>query len=172
MEEPHHPRPGRLPRIATVGSVTRFPVAQGRKARPFFCAVLRRPASALVRAIRALGDAEAGTPTRRPRIMIAVGWYSVRCALRVESAPPLFEERITIWEADSADGAIARAEKEVREYASTLGMRYLGLAQSYELPDPPTDGVEVFSLVRESDLADEAYLDSFSDTGTERQRSA
>ena len=103
--------------------------------------------------------------------MIGMGWFSVRCILRVDSAQPLFEERITIWQADSAEGAIARAEKEVREYASTLGMRFLGLAQSYELPDPPTDGVEVFSLVRESDLPDEAYLDSFFDTGTERQRS-
>jgi hypothetical protein len=49
-------------------------------------------------------------------------------------------------------------------------MRYLGLAQAYRLGDPPGDGAEVFSLVRGSDLGDEAYLDTFFDTGTERQR--
>ncbi len=100
-----------------------------------------------------------------------MGWYSVRCVLRTEADSRLFEERITIWQAKTADHAVERAEVEVREYARPLGMRYLGLAQAYELPDDPGDGVEVFSLMRESDLSDNAYLDAFFDTGKERQRS-
>jgi hypothetical protein len=34
----------------------------------------------------------------------------------------------------------------------------------------PADGAEIFSLMRDSDLAPEDYLDSFFDTGTEGQR--
>ena len=83
----------------------------------------------------------------------------------------LYEERITLWLAESEDDAIARAEADAREYAQILEpAAYLGLAQSYELADEVGDGAEVFSLVRESNLVPNDYLDAFFDTGTERQR--
>ena len=97
-------------------------------------------------------------------------WFAVRCVFRTASDDGLFEERVTLWRADSFDAAVARAEEEARRYAVDLSMRYLGLAQAYRLSDQPDDGAEVFSLVRMSDLDDKAYLDTFFDTGTERQR--
>ena len=82
----------------------------------------------------------------------------------------MYEERVTLWRAPSAEDAIESAEEEARAYCEDLEQaEYLGLAQSYELPDPPEHGREVFSLMRESALNDTRYLDAFFDTGTERQ---
>lgn len=97
-------------------------------------------------------------------------WFAVRCVFRTALNDGLFEERVTLWRADSVDAAVERAEEEARRYGVDLSMRYLGLAQAYRMADEPDDGAEVFSLVRVSDLDDEAYLDTFFDTGTERQR--
>ena len=83
----------------------------------------------------------------------------------------MFEERITVWHAASADDAIALAESEATEYADGIG-RYLGLAQSSEMSDEPRIGTEIYSLIRTSDLADDAYLTAFFDTGSEHQRHA
>ncbi|WP_202976559.1 hypothetical protein [Curtobacterium sp. HSID17257] len=95
-------------------------------------------------------------------------WFAVRCVFRYR--PGTYEERIVTVLATSAEDAIAKAEDDAAEYADTLGAEYLGLAQSYELFDEPGDGAEVFSLMRDSDLPDDAYLDAFFDTGGERQR--
>jgi hypothetical protein len=48
-------------------------------------------------------------------------------------------------------------------------VEYTGLAQAYWLVDEPTNGTEVFALVRESALETDDYLDRFFDTGNERQ---
>jgi hypothetical protein len=95
-------------------------------------------------------------------------WYSVRCVFFHEESH--YEERITLWNVDSFDEAIKRAETEAREYAANLGAPYLGLAQAYWLPDEPRDGAEVFSLIRASDLEPAAYLNGFFDTGEELQQ--
>ena len=105
-------------------------------------------------------------------------WYSVRCVFAVgwppEAVGETYEERITIWQARSAEEAILRAEAEALEYAAIIEespSTYIGLAQSYRLSDELTDGAEVFSLMRDSKLAPEEYLDTFFDVGTERQGS-
>ena len=52
---------------------------------------------------------------------------------------------------------------------------YVGLAQSFHLcvgARPLEDGDEVFSLIRESELAPNDYISRFFDTGKERQREA
>lgn len=97
-------------------------------------------------------------------------WFAVRCVFRDSTNTTLYEERVTLWRADSFDEAIERAEAEAGEYAKCLSLRYLRLAQAYRLSDLPGDGTEVFSLYRESDLDDKAYLDAFFDNGTECQR--
>ena len=98
------------------------------------------------------------------------GWYSVRCVFRWESPRDAYEERVTLWRASSFDQAIVMAEREAAEYGSGGAMRYLGLAQAYRLPDDVIEpGTEVFSLIRDSDLEPEEYLDTFFDTGDERQ---
>jgi hypothetical protein len=92
--------------------------------------------------------------------------------LDAAEVPAVYEERITLWRASSFDEAMARAEGEALEYANGIGGEYLRLAQAYQMYDPPADGAEVFSLLRASHLAATEYLDSFFDTGTERQQSA
>ena len=47
------------------------------------------------------------------------GWFGVRCVFRW-SQPLTYEERITLWEADSLDDAIALAEMDAQAYAERL----------------------------------------------------
>ena len=105
-------------------------------------------------------------------------WYAVRCVFRsawtVEEHAEtpdeqLYEERITLWQATSVEEAIALAEGEALEYAGDED-EYLEIAQAYQLYEGPAQGVEVFSLMRSSDLEPDAYLDAFFDTGAERQQ--
>ena len=109
----------------------------------------------------------ASTPTMEP-------WYSVRCVFAFDGTSAgrnNFEERVTLWRAESFDEAIAMAENDAVDYAENVGGRYLGLAQAYHLAeDSLTSGVEVFSLMRESDLDPEDYLSRFFDIGAERQQ--
>jgi hypothetical protein len=95
-----------------------------------------------------------------------MGWYAVRHVIKNGEA---YEERITLWRADSFDHAIARAEVEAADYAWE-GTEALSLYQAYELPDEPKDGVEIFSLIRRSPLAAGDYLDSFFTTGSELEQ--
>ncbi|MFC4912077.1 hypothetical protein [Actinomadura gamaensis] len=100
------------------------------------------------------------------------GWYGVRCLLRwTEETGRPYEESVTVWRAASFDEAIAKAEDAARENAALLGGEYLGLAQAYFIggEESLSEGVEVFSLVRDSDLDPDAYLSQYFDTGTERQ---
>ena len=104
-------------------------------------------------------------------------WFAVRCVFASgSSAGPgarVYEERITLWRATSLEDAVARAETEAKTYAASVEEApdsYLGLAQAFQLFDEPADGAELFSLMRESELSAEDYLDAFFDTGSERSR--
>jgi hypothetical protein len=100
-------------------------------------------------------------------------WYAVRCVFAFDADDGVaYEERVTVWKAASFDGAIERAEQEAVGYAADVDCRYVGLAQVFRLGvrNSIEDGDEVFSLIRDSDLAPEDYLSRFFDTGTERQR--
>lgn len=102
--------------------------------------------------------------------------YSIRCLFlwaprHDQVLKHLYEERITLWQADNFGQAIVFAEQEAKYYASE-DMEYLGFAQSYELIDPiKANGIEIFSLLRESDLNPQEYIDAFFDTGNDRQAS-
>jgi hypothetical protein len=107
---------------------------------------------------------------------MAEEWYAVRCIFRSawaessEGLPAdehLYEERITLWKAETADDAIALAEQEAEDYADEED-EYLELAQAFKLFDEPGNGAEIFSLMRSSHLGPDAYLDAFFDTGDER----
>ena len=82
----------------------------------------------------------------------------------------LYEERITVWRASDQDAAIELAEVEADEYTVGSDLKYLGLAQCFELTGPLANGSEVFSLMRDSNLAAESYLNRFFTAGHERQR--
>jgi hypothetical protein len=97
-------------------------------------------------------------------------WFAVRCVFTVPGEHgSTYEERVTVWGAATMTDAVALAEAEAGDYAAAVGGQYTGLAQCYALTDEPGHGTEVFSLMRDSDLAVEAYLDRFFDTGDERQ---
>lgn len=105
-----------------------------------------------------------------------VGWYAVRCVFGHPtdegSEGTTYEERITLWRATSAAEAIARAEVEAQEYVTAVGdgsSAYLGLAQAYQLDDDPDDRAEVFSLMRDSELEPQEYLETFFIAGSERE---
>jgi hypothetical protein len=106
-------------------------------------------------------------------------WCAVRCIfVNPSSAPPsepnTYEERITLWRAQSFEEAIERAERDAAEYAEALApCEYTGSAQAYHLPHdgaPVGDGTEIFSLTRDSDLEPDDYVTRFFDTGTENRR--
>jgi hypothetical protein len=103
-------------------------------------------------------------------------WFGVRCVFEIYSASlggdAAYEERVTLWRANTFDEAIAMAEDEAASYANDIDARYLGLAQAYALSEEPTHGGEVFSLMRDSELSSAQYLTGFFDTGRERQRDA
>ncbi len=103
----------------------------------------------------------------------ALEWWSVRCFF--SHGDSLYEERITLWRARDFEHAVALAEEEASHYNeeildSTAPTRYLEYAQAYRLfDDPHQQGAEVYSLMRDSDLAPADYLDRFFDTGDEHQ---
>lgn len=83
----------------------------------------------------------------------------------------VYEERITIWNASTILEAIELAEEEAEAYGGANAKR-LGLLQGFLLCDElklKKQGIEVFSLLRESDLAPKAYLNAFFDSGYERE---
>jgi hypothetical protein len=97
------------------------------------------------------------------------GWFSVRCIFK-DLDSDIYEERITLWRAQDFDHAIALAEAEADEYAQAIGgLEYLNFAQAYHLADEPESGSEIFSLMRDSPINRQEYLDTFFDTGSERQ---
>lgn len=101
-------------------------------------------------------------------------WYSVRCVFRhvIDGEGTSYEERVTVWRAASFDEAIALAEAEAAEYATTVECEYVELAQCFHLfvGEQLRSGDEVFSLLRDSPLEPTEYVDRFFDTGAERQR--
>lgn len=102
--------------------------------------------------------------------------YGVRCIFDCPKAEFntlrfLYEERITVWNAIDIDAALDRAIEEAGRYADSNGFSYTGLAQAFWMfTQIDGDGVEVFSLMRESDLEVEEYLEAFFSNGNERQK--
>jgi hypothetical protein len=99
-------------------------------------------------------------------------WYTVRCVFHW-TLQHCYEERITVWRAASIEDAIAKAEREGERYAHdnpSAGIVRLDIAQAYHMYDRPKDGAEVYSLLRDSNLEPEEYIERHFTTGGERQR--
>lgn len=97
-------------------------------------------------------------------------WHAVRCFFRWkewEGAP--YEERVTVWLAESLDEAMRLGCAEADEYADANGLVHLGRAQAYLIggSEPIQPGSEVFSLLRDSELEPPGYLDAHFHTGRE-----
>jgi hypothetical protein len=93
--------------------------------------------------------------------------YGVRCIFACPKAAfntldYLYEERITVWRAKDINEALDRAIEEAYVYSRTHSFEYGGLAQAFWMfSELPIDGIEVFSLLRESNLHLEEYLSTF-----------
>ena len=90
-------------------------------------------------------------------------WFGVKTLYRwtvdsdnrgASNTPDLFEERVVLVRASSAQQAIERAEQDAIEYAATVATnpdgqaivgQYLEACDSFEMFDDPGDFVEVFS---------------------------
>ena len=102
-------------------------------------------------------------------------WYAVRCVFEHPDEDPSsgehwYEERLTLWRAESDDEALALADAEAELYAEANDCTNLGLAQGFHVAAGTVGmGTEVFSLIRGSRLEADDYLDAFFDTGTELQ---
>ncbi|MGW2782262.1 hypothetical protein ACWC3X_13595 [Streptomyces populi] len=100
--------------------------------------------------------------------MSSLSWYGVRCIFRHRPLG-VYEERVTLWTARSPEEAIGRAESEALEYCESLDeVEYVKFAEVFKMFEAPGDGIEVFSLMRESDLPPGSYVERFFATGAER----
>ena len=86
-------------------------------------------------------------------------WYSARCIFRHTGFQSVggvacYEERISLFRAESFEEAIRKAGKEAWAYASeSCQVEYLGYLDVYHLfEEVINDGTEVFSLMRTSEL--------------------
>jgi hypothetical protein len=107
------------------------------------------------------------------------GWFAVRSVvehptegLDVAAGERLYEERVTLWKADSVDDALLLAEDEDRAYCAGLEATGIGGFSAYVLTVDPGQGAEVFALMRTSGLEPDAYYARHFDTGTERSAAA
>lgn len=97
-------------------------------------------------------------------------WYAVRCLLKDESNT-IYEERTILVRAASDHEAIEKAEKDALKHAKILNMEYQFYADSYHLSDENIgEYTEVFSLMRESDIDRDAYVNRYLDSGNELRK--
>lgn len=101
-------------------------------------------------------------------------WFSARCIFEYATDRDgqrhiTYEERIIVLRANDLDDAIRRGESEATEYAEEgSGVAYTGFIDVYHLVDSKIeDKTEVFSLMRDSALDREEYIDRFFDTSSE-----
>ena len=103
-----------------------------------------------------------------------MNWYGVRCvfhhaSLSAKNEGSLYEERITLWQADSFEEAIEKAEQEALQYAAETSSQFLEFSNAYMIYDEfIKEGSEVFSLMRGSHFPPSEYISTFYDTGREK----
>jgi hypothetical protein len=106
-----------------------------------------------------------------------MSWYAVRCLLGqvgtelvAAEAGWLYEERVTLWDAASEDGAVRLAEADAIRYGADMDVSYLGFAQAYRVEGEPRSGAEVLAQLRASELGPNEYIHRYFDTGAEIAR--
>lgn len=101
-------------------------------------------------------------------------WYSVKCLLhhptrKKEDEAFLYEERTTLWKADSFDAAYLKAEREAVAYAIESHSVFVQPVSAFKLFDEiVAEGTEVDSTIRGSNLSPVMYRDTFCNTVLDR----
>jgi hypothetical protein len=94
-------------------------------------------------------------------------WFAVQCFFVIEAGAVIpergqtYEERITLWQAENADEAAAKASRAADSYAADNGFQRVDYVTSYEMFDAPAEGSEVWSLIRDSWLPPKEYIERF-----------
>jgi hypothetical protein len=101
-------------------------------------------------------------------------WYTVKCLFhhptrKAEEELYLFEERTTLWKADSFEEAHRLAEDEARVYASEAHCVFVASTDSFHLFDSTVkQGTEVYSTMRGSNMEPSVYRNTFCITKRDR----
>jgi len=101
-------------------------------------------------------------------------WYGAKLVFQmfhdVQNDSYKYEERVVLVHAPTEHEAMQKAETFAKAY-ETDRITYVGFVQLFHIFDDVIgDGTEVFSLIRDSQLTVDEYLDHFYDTGGERER--
>jgi hypothetical protein len=106
-------------------------------------------------------------------------WYGAKTVYRharLADAPgaSVYEERVVVVRAADFADALARAEAEAARYAAQWAdAEYLGYVMVYDMTEETIDaGCEVFSLMRETALGPDAFLDRYHDAASARATDA
>ena len=101
-------------------------------------------------------------------------YYAVRCLFshptreRIKNQN-LYEERITIWEAQTWEEAYKMAELEAKNYAKEADAIFIEATDSFKLFDNKfNSGLEVWSTMRDSKVSNAEYISNYINTGKER----
>jgi len=103
-------------------------------------------------------------------------WFAAKCifkhaGVRVsEKKASLYEERIVLVRAHDEQAAIVSAEREAIDYVGYLeGVEFLRYTMVFRLFEEKIENfTELFSVMRESPLSSDEYIDRHYDTDSER----
>ena len=101
-------------------------------------------------------------------------WYTVKCLfhhpdLNHPGDDFLYEERLTLWKAESFEEAHRMAEEEARRYASENNCVFVKSTDSFHLfEEEIVAGGEIYSTMRGSNLQPDAYFRTFCVTNRDR----
>ncbi len=101
-------------------------------------------------------------------------WYTVKCLFHHPTRKSgdedyLYEERVTLWRAESFEEAHRLAGAEARQYAEEAKCVFVKSTDSFHLFEEKVGpGAEVFSMMRESNLVPAIYEKTFCVTGRDR----
>lgn len=92
-------------------------------------------------------------------------WYTVRCVF-FDKQNKMFEETFKIFEANTEEEALKKADSAAKEVCESLGCyEYTGYAETFNLFEAKfKDGLEVFSIMRNANLSYEEYIQRFVQT--------
>ena len=109
--------------------------------------------------------------TMRSESNLIKRWFGVRTVVHHLDIGS-YEERIILVTASDFDEALVRAGQLTKEYVSDLtSASSTGFFDAFEMYDQElAEGMEVFSLLRTSNLKPKQYIDRFFHTGMERSQ--